>query len=218
MGKNVAPQENDASSPVQIMVAKYGLAAAVITGIFGLIGAGLVAYFGYVGDQMQVRIPIDATTTAESRSGTQTPVSVASTATYPPIDVRLSPYQDSFLELILATPSLDQTLKAAEDTPYSYTVRYFIPEFDWEGSGIEPRIQLERVVNAGNGLHVVALNDYAAEIGKATTIDISGRFIVPSDRDTWALRIKILFRAKSGDGVSGGNILIPFEYSIAESP
>ncbi len=215
--KSATSRDDDNTSKVEVLVAKYGLAGVVVTAILGLIGVVIVAYFGYLGQQTQVQAPIAATQTAESKAQTQTPFAVEPNAPTPTSHVWLSPYQDSFIELIFATPSLDQNLVAAEDVPYSYTVRYFVPDFDWQGSGIEPRIQLERVIGEDAGMQVALLNDYPAEIGNATTIDIDGRFIVPSDNDSWTLRIKIFFRQTDGGGISGGNILIPFDYSVSES-
>lgn len=215
--KPAASRDSDNTSKVEVLVAKYGLVGVVVTAILGLIGVVIAAYFGYLGQQTQVQAPIAATQTAESNAQTKTPFAVEPNAPAPTSHVWLSPYQDSFIELIFATPSLDQNLVAAEDIPYSYIVRYFVPDFDWQGSGIEPRIQLERVVDADTGMNVALLNDYPAEIGEATTINIAGRFIVPSDRDTWTLRLKIFFRESDGGGISGGNILIPFDYSVSES-
>jgi len=55
-------------SPVEILVAKIGLTGAIIAALLGLIGVVLAAYIGYLGIQTQVKMPIEATQTAEAKS------------------------------------------------------------------------------------------------------------------------------------------------------
>ena len=55
-------------SPVEIVVAKIGLAGVIISALLGLIGVVLAAYVGYLGTQM----PIRATQTAEAKSAIAT--------------------------------------------------------------------------------------------------------------------------------------------------
>lgn len=212
--KKKSPSKSDKTkSPVEVLVAKYGLFGTVAVAIIGLLGTCITAYFGYMGIRAQVESPILATQTAESKMVTPNSTVAFSVTATPTSHIWFTPYQDSFIEIIFINPEPTQTLNATDDVPYSYKVRYFIPEFDWQGSGIEPHVQLERVVDDKTGLETVVLNDIVAKIGASTTIDIEGRFIVPSDRDIWDLRIKIIFLTDDG-GTSGGNLVLPIQYSI----
>lgn len=212
--KKSLSKSRKAKSPVEVLVARYGLAAAIL----GILGTCITAYLGYISTRTQVELPIFATQTAESKMNVPTSTVAVSISATPTSHIWFTPYQNSFIEIISTDPDPSQTLNAAEDVPYSYKIRYFVPEFDWQGSGIEPHVQLERVVSDKAGLEIVVLNDIVAKIGIATTIDIEGRYIVPSDRDVWDLRIKIIFLTNDGGGTSGGNLVLPIQYSIIKSP
>ena len=57
-------------SPVEVIVAKYGLVGTVITALLGLLGIAITAYFTYLATRVQVAQPIEATQTFEPRLAT----------------------------------------------------------------------------------------------------------------------------------------------------
>lgn len=55
-------------SPIDVLIAKYGLAGILITSLLSVLGVGLTAYFGYLGIRIQIEGPIKATQAAETRN------------------------------------------------------------------------------------------------------------------------------------------------------
>lgn len=76
-------QSASSSKSVQVLVAKYGLWGVITTAILGLVGAGLTAYMGYLGIQIQAEARIKAAETAEAKN-TAAAATLASTPTFPP--------------------------------------------------------------------------------------------------------------------------------------
>jgi hypothetical protein len=78
----------DRKSPIDILIAKYGLTGTIVSALLGLVGVGLTAYFGYLGSRTQVEAPIRATQTAQASTAlvqtatvTNTLANTASTVT-----------------------------------------------------------------------------------------------------------------------------------------
>ncbi len=65
--KKTPPKNKKIKSPVEVLVAKYGLFGTLVVAIFGLLSAGITAYFGYMGIRAQIEAPILATQTAVAR-------------------------------------------------------------------------------------------------------------------------------------------------------
>jgi hypothetical protein len=86
MSKKTPRRRSQASkSPVEVIVAKYGLFGTVITALLGLIGVSLAAYISYLGIRAQIEAPLHATQTAEARQFASTPDGVTlPTAVTPP--------------------------------------------------------------------------------------------------------------------------------------
>jgi hypothetical protein len=55
-------------TPVDVIIAKYGLLSTITVAILGLIGTGITAYLGFLGIQAQIEKPIIAKQTAEAEA------------------------------------------------------------------------------------------------------------------------------------------------------
>ncbi len=64
--KKSQPSTKNTKSPIEILIAKYGLWGTIITAIVGLVGVGISGYLTYAGIRLQVEAPIIATQTAQS--------------------------------------------------------------------------------------------------------------------------------------------------------
>ncbi|HLO28783.1 MAG TPA: hypothetical protein VK249_06595 [Anaerolineales bacterium] len=62
--------DKTSKSPVEVIVAKYGLVGTGITALLGLLGIAITAYFTYLATRTQVAQPIEATQTFEARLAT----------------------------------------------------------------------------------------------------------------------------------------------------
>lgn len=96
--------KQERNSLAQVLVAKIGFRGTLIAGLLGLVGIGITAYFGYLGIQMQIKIPIEATQTAEAKAtlvaNSDTPtVASTNTSTLEPTDT----------PALTATPSATST-------------------------------------------------------------------------------------------------------------
>jgi hypothetical protein len=79
-------------SSVEVIVAKYGFVAAIITAILGLLGVAITAYFNYAASQPQVIKSIDATQTFAPQITTPTqPTFTVTTAPNTPLPAVASP-------------------------------------------------------------------------------------------------------------------------------
>lgn len=132
-----------------------------------------------------------------------------------------TPYQDAFIELITAEPDPQIPVEVGRDISYSYTIRYFIPQYDWKKAGYEIHIRLERVLGRefSDGLSTYTINEFEPTIGKPITTDITGRFIIPDNVSPWYLRIIIIYtddRFHIGGTISGNHVL-NINYQIVSS-
>ena len=59
--------DKNTKSPVEVLIARYGLFSTVVTALLAAIGVGLTAYFGYLGIREQTETPINATQTTQAR-------------------------------------------------------------------------------------------------------------------------------------------------------
>ena len=106
-----------------------------------------------------------------------------------------TPYKDASIRLLSAQPVNQLPLQAGSAVPYSYEVEYFIPDFDWTGSCLLPRIQLA-ILNykPEGGFNFTELELVDAKFGSDENLLFSGQFIVPNDRETLNLQVAISFR------------------------
>src|SRR5687767_3427097 len=58
---------NAGKSPVEIIVAKYGLVGTIITALLTLLGVVITVYVAYLTSRPQIIAPLDSTQTAEAR-------------------------------------------------------------------------------------------------------------------------------------------------------
>lgn len=61
-------------SPIELIVAKYGLFGTIATGFLSVIGVVLTAYFGYLGIKLQAESRIVAEKTAEAQKNNLSPI------------------------------------------------------------------------------------------------------------------------------------------------
>lgn len=133
-----------------------------------------------------------------------------------------SPYKDAYINLVSATPNLKLRLQGKDDLPYIYTVRYYVPQYDWENLGYEPHIQVHKILGYTEqySRQTSTIKDIIAKVGQENIVNLNGRFIVPNDRDIWELEINLVFvETSTTKGRTGPtNQKIPLEYSIIKSP
>lgn len=60
--------KKEGQSPIEVLIANVGLRSTIIASLIGLVGVGLTAYFGYLGIQAQIKVPLEATQTTEAKS------------------------------------------------------------------------------------------------------------------------------------------------------
>ena len=63
-----SPSGSSSKSPIDVLIAKYGLVGTLTASLLGVVSVGITAYFGYLGIKTQIEGPIRATETAEAES------------------------------------------------------------------------------------------------------------------------------------------------------
>ncbi len=130
-----------------------------------------------------------------------------------------SPYEKSYIDLISATPENKAALEGGGDVAYSYTIIYYVPQFNWERLGVEPRIAVtaeKEETIYGETNHVV-LKSVPVQTGIETTTEIAGRFKVPNDRNEWGIDIYLTFEDENKSNPRLGDFIIPLTYKITRT-
>lgn len=130
-----------------------------------------------------------------------------------------SPYEKSYIDLISATPKNETVLQGGGDLVYSYTVKYYVPEFDWERLGFEPRLVVtaeEEQTIYGKESYTV-LKSVPVQTGVETTTEIEGRFIAPNDRNEWKIEIHLTFEDEDQSKPRIEGLIIPITYKISRT-
>ena len=84
-----ASSDNARKSPVEIVVARYGLLGTMITAILGVLGLAVTSYFTYLGTRTQVFGTIEVTQTAEANlAPTTSSQSTSPTLTQAPLSAQ----------------------------------------------------------------------------------------------------------------------------------
>jgi hypothetical protein len=109
---------NEASkSPIELLVARYGLMGTIVTALIGLLGIAITAYFTYLATRTQIIGPIEATQTAEARRDIpiqNTSIEPTDTLATPPsvTEVTIQPTYTTIVDLTeppILTPVLTHT-------------------------------------------------------------------------------------------------------------
>lgn len=73
MAKKQTSKKTSSNTPIELLVAKYGLIGTIAAAAIAFLGVVVVAYFSYLGIQTQIESPIKATLTAEARIASLAP-------------------------------------------------------------------------------------------------------------------------------------------------
>lgn len=106
-----------------------------------------------------------------------------------------SPRANAYISLLSADPPADTLLAGADDIPYSYAVKYYVPTFDWARLGVKPvlRIFVDRDPSEYGGHWQTMINSEEARVGQEAEVVLKGRMKVPNDRDSWDVTIQLSF-------------------------
>lgn len=107
-----------------------------------------------------------------------------------------SPRANAYISLLSADPHVDTSLVGADDVPYSYVVKYYVPDFDWVRLGVKPVLQIfvDRDPSEYGGYWHALINSEDVKTGYETEVMLKGRMKVPNDRDIWNVAIKLGFQ------------------------
>ena len=136
---------NASKSPIEVLVAKYGLVGTIVTALLGLLGIAITAYFTYLVTRTQIVGPIEATQTAEARLAN--PIQNTSVPEVAPSETLLVPTDTSIITLTVQSTST--TIVAATQSPTLMPIAPTITSqpiaciTSQRGSGVPAEVQMD---------------------------------------------------------------------------
>jgi hypothetical protein len=147
--KRQSPPSNSSAnankSPVEVLVAKYGLVGTIVTAFLGLLGIAITAYFTYLVTRTQIVGPIEATQTAEARladpiQSTSLPTVASSETPLLPTDTSIMALTIQSTSVAIVAPTQSPTLTPVASTVSSRSIACITSQ---QGIGVPAEVKMD---------------------------------------------------------------------------